>query len=74
VDVITTKQATQNLEQLIENVILDVEPTIIYNENGQKAVLMAFDEFNAWQETFYLLSNPANAAHIFKSIQEIETF
>lgn len=71
-DVITTKQATQNLEQLIEHVILDVEPTIIYNENGQKAVLMAFDEFNAWQETFYLLSNPANAAHIFKSIQEIE--
>jgi antitoxin YefM len=72
VDVITTKQATQNLEQLIEHVILDVEPTIIYNENGQKAVLMALNEFNAWQETFYLLSNPANAAHIFKSIQEIE--
>lgn len=71
-DVITTKQATQNLEQLIEHIILDVEPTIIYNENGQKAVLMGFDEFNAWQETFYLLSNPANAAHIFKSIQEIE--
>jgi antitoxin YefM len=33
---------------------------------------MALDEFNAWQETFYLLSNPANAAHIFQSIKEIE--
>jgi antitoxin YefM len=72
VDAITTKQATKNLEQLIEQVILDVEPTILCNENGQKAVLMALDEFNAWQETFYLLSNPANAAHIFQSIQEIE--
>ena len=71
-DVMTTKQATQNLEQLIEHVIFDVEPTILCNENGQKAVLMALDEFNAWQETFYLLSNPANAAHIFQSIQEIE--
>lgn len=68
----TTKQATQNLEQLIEHVIFDVEPTILCNENGQKAVLMALDEFNAWQETFYLLSNPANAAHIFQSIKEIE--
>jgi antitoxin YefM len=68
----TTKQATQNLEQLVEHVILDVEPTILCNENGQKAVLMALDEFNAWQETFYLLSNPANAAHIFQSIKEIE--
>lgn len=68
----TTKQATQNLEQLIDHVIFDVEPTILCNENGQKAVLMALDEFNAWQETFYLLSNPANAAHIFQSIKEIE--
>lgn len=65
-------QASHAKEQLIEHVILDVEPTIIYNENGQKAVLMVLDEFNAWQETFYLLSNPANAAHIFQSIQEIE--
>jgi antitoxin YefM len=72
VDVITTKQATQNLEQLIERVILDAEPIIICNENNQEAVLMGFDEFNAWQETFYLLSNPANAAHLLKSIQEIE--
>ncbi len=70
-DVITTKQATQNLEQLIDHVIFDVEPTILCNENGRKAVLMALDEFNAWQETFYLLSNPANAAHIFQSLQEI---
>ncbi len=71
-DAMTTKQAAQNLEQLIEHVVLDVEPIIICNENGQKAVLMGFDEFNAWQETFYLLSNPANAAHLLKSIQEIE--
>jgi len=33
---------------------------------------MPFDEFNAWQETFYLLSNPANAEHLKKSIQELE--
>lgn len=71
-DVMTTKQATQNLEQLVDHVIFDVEPMILCNENGQKAVLMALDEFNAWQETFYLLSNPANASHIFQSIQEIE--
>ncbi len=49
-DAITTKQATKNLEQLIEHVILDVEPTILCNENGQKAVLMVLDEFNAWQQ------------------------
>jgi antitoxin YefM len=71
-DAITTTQASKNLEQLIEQVIANVEPTIVFNDNGKKAVLMALDEFNAWQETFYLLSNPANAAHLQKSMQELE--
>jgi antitoxin YefM len=39
---ITTKHATQNLEQLVEQVIFDVEPTILCNEDGKKAVLMGF--------------------------------
>lgn len=72
-DFITTQQASQNLDQLVEQVIFDVEPTILCNENGKKAVLMALDEFDSWQETFYLLSNPINASHIFESIKEIES-
>lgn len=71
-DFITTKQVGQNLDQLVDRVIFDVEPTILCNENGKKAVLMALDEFDAWKETFYLLSNPVNAAHLLKSIKEIE--
>ena len=69
---ITTKHATQNLEQLVEQVIFDVEPIILCNEDGKKAVLMGFDKFSAWQETLYLSSNPANAAHLLLSIQDIE--
>jgi len=69
-DAITTHQAIQNLDGLIEKVIADVEPTILCNDQGRKAVLMSLDEFNAWQETLYLLSNPANAGHLLRSIQE----
>jgi antitoxin YefM len=32
--------------------------------------LMSLDEFNSWQETLYLLSNPANAEHLRKSIEQ----
>jgi antitoxin YefM len=32
--------------------------------------LISLDEFSAWQETLYLLSNPANAERLLKSIQE----
>jgi len=31
---------------------------------------MSLDEFNSWQETLYLLSNPANAEHLRESIAQ----
>jgi antitoxin YefM len=69
-DAITTKQAEQDLDGLIERVIADVQPTILCNDKGDRVVVMPLDEFNSWQETLYLLSNPANAAHLMGSIQE----
>jgi antitoxin YefM len=42
-------------------------------ENGDKVVLLALDEFNSLTETVYLLGNPANAAHLRKSISEVHT-
>ncbi len=70
---ITVTQAEKDLEQLISNVIANADPTIICNDKGQKAVLISYDEFTSWQETLYLLSNPANAEHLRKSISEAET-
>ena len=66
----TSNQAKQQLDELIDRVILDAEPTILCNEQGKQAVLMSLDEFNSWQETLYLLSNPANAEHLRKSIEQ----
>jgi antitoxin YefM len=63
-------QAAQNLDALIEQIIEDAEPTILLNDKGSKAVLMSLEEFNSWQETLYLLSNPANAEHLRRSLQE----
>ncbi len=70
---ITLNQATQTLDHLITQVIADAEPAIICNDKGEKAVLLALSEFNSWQETLYLLSNPANAEHLRKSITEAKT-
>ncbi len=70
---ITVSQAKQRLDTLMEQIIADVEPTIICSDKNEKAVLMSLDEFNSWQETFYLLSNPANAEHLRKSIAEAKT-
>ena len=34
---------------------------------------MSLDEFNSWKETIYLLSNPANADHLRKSIEQAKS-
>ena len=69
----TVQEAKKNLDRLIEQVNADAEPTIICSDQGQKAVLLSLEEFNSWQETLYLLSNPANAEHLRQSIAEAQT-
>ena len=68
----TVQEAKKNLDRLIEQVNADAEPTIICGDQGQKAVLLSLEEFNSWQETLYLLSNPANAEHLRQSIAEAQ--
>jgi antitoxin YefM len=67
---LTAKEAQINLDKLIARIVDDVEPTIVSTESGQSVVMLSLDEFNAWQETLYLLSTPANAEHLRTSIAE----
>jgi antitoxin YefM len=69
---VLTAQASKNLDRLIGKIIADAEPTILLNDKGEKAVLMSLEEFTSWQETLYLLTNPANAEHLCRSIREAE--
>jgi len=69
-NVVTVSEAKRNLDALIKKIFSDAEPTLIATESGQQIVLLSLDEFNAWKETAYLLSNPANAERLRKSIAE----
>ena len=35
-------------------------------------MFLPLDEYNSWKETLYLLSNPANAEHLQRSIAEAQ--
>ena len=67
---VTIKEAKEKLEEIIKQTTDNAESTIICTDEGEKAVLLSIDEYNSWQETLYLLSNPANAAHLIQSIAE----
>jgi antitoxin YefM len=69
---ITTQTAKENLDNLIDRANTTPEAIILQNADGKQAVLMSLTEFNAWQETIYLLSNPANANRLLQSIQDAE--
>ncbi len=69
----TINSAKQNLENLIQQVENDAEPILIMLDENRKAVLMSEREFNSWQETIYLLSNPSNAEHLRKSLAEADS-
>lgn len=71
-NVVTVNEAKRNLDLLIAKTVSNAEPTIIITDTGQQIVLLPLDEFNAWQETAYLLSNPANAAHLRQSMAEAQ--
>ena len=67
---ITINQAEARLRDVIQQIINDVEPTIVTTETGESVVMLSLDEYNAWQETLYLLSTPANAEQLMQSIAE----
>lgn len=69
---VTLKDAEHNLPRLVEQVLADAEARIVVTDSGEQVVLMPLDEFNSWKETLYLLSNPANAAHLRQSMAEAD--
>jgi antitoxin YefM len=71
VTIIPVDEAKRNLERVIEQVMNDAEPTVVRTEGGDEVVLLSRDEFDSWNETVYLLSTPANAAHLRKSMEEL---
>ncbi|MGB5156710.1 type II toxin-antitoxin system Phd/YefM family antitoxin [Desulfobacterium sp. N47] len=68
---ITYSDARKNLRTLIQNVCKDSEPAIIVGSRPEEqVVLVSLDDFQSMEETAYLLSSPANRAHLEKSLQE----
>ena len=63
-------EAELKLRELVEQVIADAEPTIVVTESGEQVVVLPLDEYNSWKETVYLLSSPANAEHLQRSMAE----
>ncbi len=63
--------ARNNLKDLLDRVTEDHVATIIKRRDAEDAVVMSLSDYNAMQETMYLLSTPANARHLMGSIAQL---
>ena len=71
-DAITYSAARANLAGTMDRVCEDHEPIII-TRNGQQAVVMlSLEDYNAMEETAYLLRSPRNAKRLVDAIAELE--
>ncbi|GAB3409519.1 type II toxin-antitoxin system prevent-host-death family antitoxin [Massilia agilis] len=70
--VVSFSQAWNNLRAVIDQVVEDADVTLIARRDAPDAVVMSLDHYNSLIETVHLLSSPANAAHLCRSIAQAE--
>lgn len=70
-DAITYSSARANLARTMDRVCEDHEALII-TRNGEKAVVMlSLEDYQALEETAYLLRNPANAKRLLSATAQL---
>jgi antitoxin YefM len=62
--------ARSNLAKTMDAVNNDHAPVLITRQNGAPVVMLSLDDYNAMEETAYLLKSPANAQRLLRSLQE----
>jgi antitoxin YefM len=70
---VSLDEARQGFEAVVARVLADAEPTIVQTPSGESVAVVPLNDFEAWQETAYLLRTPANAAHLRHSIGEADS-
>ena len=69
---ITYTSARGNLAQTMAKVCDDHSPVIITRKTAQPVVMMSLEDFEALEETAYLLRSPKNARRLLESVAELE--
>ena len=67
---VNVTEARANLYKLIDDASVSHEPIVITGKRGN-AVLLAEDDWNAINETLYLISVPGMRGSIIEGVQEI---
>jgi antitoxin YefM len=69
---ITYTAARQNLAKTMEKVCKDHAPVIVTRKSTDSVVIMSLEDYQALEETAYLLRSPKNTRRLIESIAQLE--
>ena len=71
-EAITYTAARQNLAKTMEKVCKDHAPVIVTRKTSNSVVIMSLKDYEALEETAYLLRSPKNTRRLIESIAQLE--
>jgi len=71
-DAITYTHARSHLAKTMEQVCDNHTPVIITRKNQRSVVMISLEDYQALEETAYLLRSPKNARRLLESVAELE--
>lgn len=69
---LTFTDARANLKAVMDKVVADHAPVVITRQRGEAVVLISQSDWEAMEETTYLLSSPRNAERLLRSIERLD--
>ena len=64
--------ARSNLAKTMEHICDDHEPVVITRKNERSVVMLSLEDYEALEETAYLLRSPKNMKRLIESISQLE--
>ncbi|MDO9477219.1 MAG: type II toxin-antitoxin system prevent-host-death family antitoxin [Pseudohongiella sp.] len=69
---ISYTSARSNLAKTMDQVCKDHSPVVITRKGEGAVVMISMEDYQALQETAYLLRSPQNARRLIESVSELE--
>jgi antitoxin YefM len=70
-DTISYSAFRSQLASTLDKVNDDHKPILITRQNGKPAVVISLEDFQAYEETAYLMASPKNAERLNQAIMEV---
>lgn len=71
-DVLSYSDTRANLKEVMDRVVDDRAPVVITRQKAESVVMVSLSDWRTMEETLHLLSSPANAERLRKSIVQLD--